>query len=100
MNFNPLNLIIMELPSKQKILYDFLCRRAADGVLKLSNIKIAKDLADDKLILPQLGDTSITNLLNQLESKGLIKRVYPDDNTKRTRERVIHIFRNLNNIKR
>jgi hypothetical protein len=85
----------MDLPSKQKILYDFLCRRAADGLLKLSNSKIAKDLAEDKLILPQLGDTSITNLLNQLESKKLILRVYPDDNSKKTKERIIHILKNL-----
>lgn len=82
----------MELPSKQKILYDFLCRRAANGVLKLSNSKIAKDLAEDKLVIPQLGDTSITNLLNQLEEKRLIKRVYPDDDTRKTKERIIHIL--------
>jgi len=78
----------MSLTRKQQILYDFLKKRAANNAIKISNIKISKELVEQKLIFPAMSFNSVSTLLRKLENRGLIKR----EEGHTTRDRIIIIL--------
>jgi DNA-binding PadR family transcriptional regulator len=82
----------MELPPKQKIVFDFLKSHSANGTIKISNDKIAKELAETNLIVPAASYASISEILSRLETKRLIRR----EQGKTTRDRIIYILESQN----
>ncbi len=82
----------MELPSRQKIVYELLCDMAANGSIKISNPKLARELAERKNMKGYDGkliaSPNISRFLSELEKKGLIR--IEQGNT--TRDRIIYIL--------
>lgn len=83
----------MDLPSRQKVVYDLLCEMAANNAIKISNPKLARELAERKNMRGYDGNLiaspNISRFLSELEKKELIR--LEQGNT--TRDRIIYILK-------
>lgn len=84
----------MELTSRQQVVFDLIKQMSANNALKITNQRLAKELADRKGMTGFNGNpvhfTAVSRFLKILEDSGYIKVI----RGKNTRENVINILKN------